>query len=142
MNAVNQNLSLNEAAIQFLASLSSNEGEASQQEVYKFVRWYGWERPFAGLKAPEVAKYVEWLSSSDTDYMKKLGLIRRFLTYAKKEGWSKINLATHLKAKKGKARLQHSDRHGLSLYPGPVSPYPYQTPPGLQCKLEVFHAVA
>ena len=97
-------LSLGEAAGRFLASLSPREGEVSQQEVYRFVRWYGWERPLAGLTAPEVANFAEKLSLSDIDYLKKLELIRAFLAYAKKEGWSKINLAAYLKAKKVKTK--------------------------------------
>ena len=75
----NQNPSLGEAAVQFLAKLSPKEREASQPEVYKFARWYGWERPFARLAAPEVASYAEQLSLSDTDYARKLELIRTFL---------------------------------------------------------------
>ena len=101
-NSDNQSPSLGEAAAQFLAKLSSTEREASQPEVYKFVRWYGWDRPFVRLAAPEVASYAEQLSLSDTDYTKKLELIRSFLAYAKKEGWSRTNLATHLKTKKTK----------------------------------------
>lgn len=100
------NLSLGEAAGRFLASLSPEEGKLSQQEVYKFVRWYGWERPLAELAAPEVGNYAEHLSLSDTDYIRKLELVRAFLVYTKKEGWTKISLATHLKTKKGKTRLQ------------------------------------
>ncbi len=107
-----QYLSLGEAASRFLASLSPEKGKISQQEVYKFVRWYGWERPLVDLTAPEVGNYAERLSLSDTDYMEKLELIRAFLVYAKKEGWSKISLATHLKTKKGKNRLSPSARRG------------------------------
>ena len=113
VNSDSQNPSLGEAAGLFLARLSSKEREASQTEVYKFVRWYGWERPLAGLTAPEVANYAERLSLSDTDYAKKLELIHAFLTYAKKAGWSKTNLANHLKAKKVKAGSLPSVRQGL-----------------------------
>ena len=113
MNSSSQSPSLGEAASRFLASLLPEEGSRSQQEVYRFVRWYGWERPFAGLTAPEVANYAERLSSSDIDYAKKLELVRAFLIHAKKEGWSKSNLAAHLKTKAGKARLQPLARHGL-----------------------------
>ena len=98
-----QNPSLGEAAGLFLAKLSPAEREVSQPEVYKFVRWYGWEQPLAGLTAPEVANYAERLSLSDTDYARKLELIRAFLVYAKKVGWSRTNLAIHLKIKKVKA---------------------------------------
>jgi len=113
VNSGSQNPSLGEAATRFLASLPPREKGMSQQEVYRFVRWYGRERALAELTAPEVASYAEHLSLSDTDYIKKLGLIQAFLLYAKKEGWSKSNLAPHLKAKKGKARLQSSFRRGL-----------------------------
>jgi len=113
VNSDSHNLSLGEAASRFLSSLSAEARETNQQEVYKFVRWYGWERPLAGLTAPEVANYAERLSSSDTDYTKKLELIRTFLVYAKKEGWSKSNLATHLKTRKGKTTFASSSRQGL-----------------------------
>ena len=108
----NQSPNLGEAAGHFLTKSSSQEKETSQQEVYRLVRWYGWERPFAGLTAPEVAKYAEQLSSSDTDYAKKLEIIRAFLAYAKKQGWSKTNLATHLKTKKPKTTVPTSRRRG------------------------------
>jgi len=112
MNSGSQNPSLGEAATRFLASLPLGEKGMSQQEVYRFVRWYGWERALAELTAPEIASYAEHLSLSDTGYIKKLGLIQAFLVYARKEGWSKSNLVTHLKVKKGKARLQSSFRRG------------------------------
>jgi len=114
MNSSSQSPNLGQAASQFLANLLPEERKASQQEVYRFARWYGWERPLAGLTAPEVANYAERLSLSDTDYVKKLELIRAFLVYSKKEGWSQSNLATHLKARKAKTKLSPSSRQGSS----------------------------
>jgi len=110
VNSGIQNLSLGEAATRFLASLPSGEEAGVQQEVYRFARWYGWEQAISELTAPEVANYAEHLSLSDADYKKKLKLIQAFLVYAKKEEWIKNNLSTHLKAKKGKAKLQPSFR--------------------------------
>lgn len=98
----NQNLSLKEAATRFLVSLPPEESQASQNEVYKFARWYGWEKPFTELAAPDIASYAERLSLSDADYVSKLEKVRSFLVYAKKQGWSKGSLASHLKAKKVK----------------------------------------
>jgi len=114
VNGGNQGLSLGEAASRFLVSLSPQAREMSQQEVYRFARWYGWERPFVGLTAPDIANYAEQLSLSDADYTKKLELIRAFLIYAKKEGWSKSNLALHLKTKKGKTSPRPLPRRGSS----------------------------
>ena len=105
--------SLGEAAVQFLAKLSSQASKDSQPEVFKFVRWYGWERPLGSLSAPQVASYAEQLSLSDTDYARKLELIRAFLAYANKEGWSRTNLASHLKTRKAKTGPQVTARRGL-----------------------------
>ena len=109
----NQNPHLGQAASQFLASITAEARKASQQEVYRFARWYGLERPLDSLTAHEVANYAERLSLSDTDYAKKLELIRAFLVYGKKEGWSRTNLATHLKTKKVKTKVPRSSRGGL-----------------------------
>jgi transcription elongation factor GreA len=108
-----QSPTLGEAASGFLASLSAEEGGRSQQAVYGFVRWYGWGRPFAQLTPHEVANYAEKLSLTQTTYAQNLEIIRAFLVYAKKRGWSKTSLATHLKTKKVKAKLPSAARWGL-----------------------------
>jgi transcription elongation factor GreA len=98
----NRRPDLGEAAALYLARLPAVEREASQPEVYKFARWYGWERAFSDLVPPHVASYAEQLNVSDIDYEKKFEVLRAFFAHAKKAGWSRINLATHLKTKKGK----------------------------------------
>jgi transcription elongation factor GreA len=92
--------SLGEAATQFLLTLSSDERLKAQQEVYKFVRWYGEKRPLIGLTIPEVANYAEQITSSTTEVAEKLGIIKTFLTYTHKQGMTRKNLAVHLKSKK------------------------------------------
>ena len=109
-----QNPSLSEAAGHFLASLAAEERVISQQEIYKFVRWFGWERPLARLSPPEVANYAQRLSLSDTSYMQKFELIRAFLVYASKQGWCKGNLAAHFKTRLGKTRIPASAKPGSS----------------------------
>jgi transcription elongation factor GreA len=97
--------SLGEAATLYLGKISTKDRDASQPEVYRFARWYGWESSFATLAGPAVANYAEQLNVSDLDYEKKLTILRAFFAYAKKAGWSATNLSTHLKAKKGKAAV-------------------------------------
>lgn len=92
---------LAQAATGFLASLTPEEREESQQELNKFVRWYGMERPLSELGAHEVASYAERMEGSSANSMKRLAPVRAFLSYAKKEGLSKENLAVHLRVKKG-----------------------------------------
>ena len=94
--------SLGEAAARFLATLSPQKREAYQPEVYKFARRYGWDSSFNSMAPPSVAGYAEQLSVSDTDYTDKLTMVRAFLAFGKKSGWSAANLGTHLKTKKAK----------------------------------------
>jgi transcription elongation factor GreA len=112
MNQDNRGVSLGESAGRFLASLSSDQRGSSQPEISKFVRWFGSERLLAGLTAAEIDNYAERLSLSDIDYLKKLEMVKVFLVYSKKEGWSKINLASHLKAKKRQSRQSPIPRPG------------------------------
>jgi len=113
--ADNQIPTLKEAATRFLMRLSPEERQASQIEIYKFTRWYGWENIFTELKGPGVANYAERLTLSDADYTGKLEIVRRFLAHAKKEGWSRSNLATHLKAKKVKTLTRSRSSSHRSL---------------------------
>jgi len=103
---------LSEAVAQYLAKLSAKEKEACQPEVYKFARWYGWERPFSELAPPHIASYAEHLDVSATNYEKKFEVLRAFFAHAKKVGWSRTNLATHLKTKKGKAGPAVANKRG------------------------------
>jgi len=95
---------LGDAAGLYLASLSVEKREASQREIYKFIRWFGRERPIDGLRPAEIDDYSENAARSDPGHVERLPLVRAFLSYAKKKGWSKNNLGTHLKAKKTKTR--------------------------------------
>jgi len=96
-----QNPSLAQAATQFLADLPPEEREKSQQEINKFVRWYGMERPLRELAAHEVANYAKSMEGSSANAMQRLEPVRAFLSYAKKEGLTQTNLAVHLRLKKG-----------------------------------------
>ena len=111
--AAENSLSLGEAASNFLSRLVPADRESSQPEVNRFVRWFGRERNISALVAPEIANYAERLSLSDTDYAKKLDFIRAFLTFTKKAGWSKTNLAIHLKAKRVKSSQLASGKLGM-----------------------------
>jgi len=93
------------ATRKFLGSLPEDERTAAQQTIHHFARWFGLKRSVSTLAPPEVANYAERLSLSDADYSRKLEQVRAFLLYARKEGWNRANLSTHLRAKKSKARL-------------------------------------
>lgn len=98
VDKMTKKLTLAEAASLFLANRAAGEGDVTQQAILRFVMWYGRQKPLASLTAPEIAGYAEKMPRSETDYSKKLGLVRSFLGYAHKKGWLKGNLAVHLKA--------------------------------------------
>ena len=98
-------LALGEAAKEYIAGLSPEDGKASQQEVSKFTRWFGRERPVSELKPSEIESYAEQMSTSDKDYLKKFDVVKAFLVHARKKGWTDSNMSIHLKVKvKTKAR--------------------------------------
>lgn len=98
------NSNLGQVATQFVLRLPSEERLNAQQEVYKFVRWYGEERQLHELTVPEVANYAEQVTSSTTEVAEKLGIIKAFLAYGHKQGLTKKNLAVYIKIKKSSSK--------------------------------------
>jgi transcription elongation factor GreA len=99
-----QDLSLSEAVTMFLATLSPEAKQESQQELNRFVRWYGGERLVGELTALELGNYSENVGSSGADPAKRLEPVRGFLSYAKKSRLIETSLASHLRVSKPKQR--------------------------------------
>jgi transcription elongation factor GreA len=110
-------MSLGEAANQFLASLETEEKAASQPDIDRFVRWFGSQRAISGLNAPEIENYAERLSQSDRDYSRKLETVKTFLAAARKSKWTKTNLGTNLKIRKAKSKAKSSQSKGNAAEP-------------------------
>ncbi len=106
MDIDNKEIKVAEAAACFYESITTEESEAYQQTINHFARWFGKERLFCEILPTEIANYAERLSDSDAEYSRKLEIIKVFLGYSKKQGSIKINLTTHLKPKKSKAKLK------------------------------------
>ena len=102
-DATPQDPTLWEAASRYLAGLSAESRQESQPEVHKFVRWYGADRPVGELRGHDVAAYAESFGSSAGDAGRRLEAVRSFLAFAKKAGLTPINLATHLRIRRGSA---------------------------------------
>lgn len=104
--AEEHNLSLDEAVTMYLATLPPEQRQESQQEVNRFVRWYGGNRLMSELTVREVGEYGEGVSksirSSVTDPAKKIEPVRNFLTFAKKKRLTEVNLAPNLRVSKTK----------------------------------------
>ncbi len=101
---------LGEAAEQFLGGLTTEKRAAGQQEVLRFVRWFGADQAFDRLAPPQIGNYAENVSQADTDFAGKLAVIRAFLAWAKKTGLIRTNLATHLNARQVRAGSGRAER--------------------------------
>jgi len=100
-----QIVTLAEAVTMYLATLSREQRHEGQQELNKFVRWWGGERPIKELNAREIGDYSDSVSSAHlTDPVKKLEPVRSFLTYARKRKLIDVSLASHLRVSKAKPR--------------------------------------
>ena len=104
--AEERKLSLDEAVTMYLATLPPEQRQENQQELNRFVRWYGGDRLMSELGAREIGEYGESVSksirSSVTDPAKKIEPIRNFLTFAKKTKLTAVNLAPNLRVSKTK----------------------------------------
>jgi transcription elongation factor GreA len=110
-------LSLEDLALRFLTSLPTEERADKQQEVNKFVLWYGKERSVGNITPTEVETYALWTAASTGDINKKLEPIRSLLNYAKKERLLKTSLAPHLRIKQAqtKGSALRKPRHQTAL---------------------------
>jgi transcription elongation factor GreA len=114
-----QGLNLGESVLAFLTSLPAEESKDKQQEINRFVQWYGKDRPVGKITPLEIENYAEWVAKSTGDVSKKLEPVRSFLTYAKKEKLVKTTLATHLRTKKTATRshLRSRPKQEVTLTP-------------------------
>jgi len=97
-------LSLEEAALAFLTSLPAEERKEQQQEVNRFVRWYGKERRISQMTPVAVASYADSVGTAGGDTARRLEPVRALLTYARKEKLIKASLAPHLRIKQASSR--------------------------------------
>lgn len=97
-------LSLGDAANRYIATLSPEDRAAHQVDINRFTRWFGSQRQITNLTASEIENYAERMSQSDTDFDRKLEIVKQFLTAAKKAKWTKTNFATSLKIHKSKTK--------------------------------------
>jgi transcription elongation factor GreA len=106
---VNPGTSLGESATRFLSTLSAETALETQQELFKFTRWYGVERPIIYLTGREVANYSEQFHSGTHKAVEHLNTVKTFLSYCFKLGLTPSNLAPHIRIRKPTTRHSGSD---------------------------------
>lgn len=93
-------ITLSEATRLFLSQLGEEERPTYQQELGRFLRWYGRDRLLHEVTPPQVDAYVQDIQRSGGDFLARLLPLRGFLAFAKEKGYTSTNLATVIKVKK------------------------------------------
>jgi transcription elongation factor GreA len=104
---------LSQAAARFVASLSDEARKDSQAEVYRFARWFGADRPIGDLRGHDIDLYAQSLGPATPDVLRRADVVRSFLSFARKEGLTATNLASHLRLRKS------SQSAGATVAPPP-----------------------
>jgi transcription elongation factor GreA len=109
-NIDDQDYSLGQAATRFLLTVSPESATKVQQEVFKFVRWFGEDRKVSSLTGQEISIYSEQLNTTSSRSSDHLTNVKLFLTFVHKQGLTAVNLAAHIRIKKVNAKTAGSAR--------------------------------
>ncbi len=93
------------AVRQYLETLPDAERLSSQTELQRFARWCGGDRDLGQLRGQEIANYAETLSGGIANASQRADMVRRFLVFAKKRGYTATNLSAHLRLRKSTSAL-------------------------------------
>lgn len=96
-----EEITLQDAAHLYMASLKAEIRGGAQPEILKFVRWCGPGRELASMRGHEVAQYADNLPPTVADAAKRADVVRAFLKWAKEKHYTTENLGTHLRVRKG-----------------------------------------
>lgn len=91
---------LKQLVAEFLPTLPPEKRPRAQQELHKFIQWFGETCPVNKLTIPQVENYVQQAHPTSPGTAEKLETIRAFLSYAHKQGLTTTNLAICIKIKK------------------------------------------
>lgn len=120
----------------YLSTLGSKATPEVQQELTRFVRWCGWDRPAEELTPPEVEDYATTLTAPGLEANHRLEALRGFLTFAYRQGALKQNLARHLRVRNARARRPGEKAQATPLPQVNLTPEGYAR---LQARLEMLH---
>ncbi len=92
-------LTLSEAISDYLRSVKAAERNAAAQELSRFARWYGGERPIRLISPGDLERYQDQLGATGGD-PGKLGPLRQFFGEARKRKLLEQSLATHVRVRR------------------------------------------
>jgi len=93
-------LTLDNLAKEYVGYLPSRARDSAIQELSRFIRWCGRDRPVSEITPNEISSYAQWAAPSGGEALKRLDPVKKFLTHLKKRGHTTDNLSLHLKVSK------------------------------------------
>jgi transcription elongation factor GreA len=94
------NYDLKRLAAQYLPTLPPEKRTRAQQEIYRFVRWFGETYPPTKLTTAQIENYTQQIRPITPEAIERLEILRAFLSYIYKLGATPANLAASIKIKK------------------------------------------
>ena len=97
---------LAQAISKFVNTLPAEEKQARQQDLAKFLRWFGPDRRLSELNNPVFESRYAQLESSGADPGAEMQALKQFLTYLYKEKLISSNLAKFIKVKRVSRKVE------------------------------------
>ncbi len=91
---------LSDISSNYLEAQGETNHSAIQQELVRFVRWCGRTREAHTLTPLEIEGYSGNLEGAGEESGERLAILKRFLTYLHRQGWTEANLALHAKLRR------------------------------------------
>ncbi|MCH7641897.1 MAG: GreA/GreB family elongation factor [Chloroflexi bacterium] len=93
-----------EALRDYTATIADEDRPASSAELGRFVKWLGNDRSLGSLAPPEIGDYSDHIGAHGTapDAVDRLAVVKLFLAYLRKKGHIDVNLAQHLRLRRGR----------------------------------------
>ena len=104
-----QSLPLIEAVGKYIGTLGSKgDQEELFRELTRFTNWCGPQRQVDDLTPPEIGVYAEEVGGTGTSprAAERLQTVRDFLRYARKQGFTDVNLSSHVRSRKPRSRAR------------------------------------
>ena len=132
-----QQLSIAEAISRFVDhQKDSKQAMQGQQELLRFQARIGKDKPITTLHAIDVGDYAKWTSENVENPASRLDLVKKFLTFANRRGWTEISLARYAAApRRNRRRFQNADQSGVS-YGAPTARLSEERHAELQAELQ------
>lgn len=95
---------LSEACTKYLETRTSRDKQYLQQELFRFIRWCGWDKAVGSLAPIEIEGYCSTLEGMGEDKVDRLNVTKKFLSFLQRHNFTSVNLASHARVRRSTRR--------------------------------------